>query len=130
MTQESEFDPAGEFDPTGDAPYTNDDAGFEPSGEVEIDRGDTGLRMLFTLLFFVIARLVEGLLVALVLFQLVATLITQREPGPEIKRFANQVLSYLVRIGRYITYNEHEAPFPFRELPEELDLTVPPRSER
>lgn len=97
------------------------------AGGDEIDRGDTALRILFTLLFFAIARLVEGLLVALVLFELALALITQREPGPEIKRFANQTLGYLVRVGRYITYNDERAPFPFREFPEELDLTVPAR---
>jgi hypothetical protein len=93
--------------------------------EIEIDRGDTGIRILFTLLFFVIARVVEGMLMILVLFELGVTLVTQREPSPAIRRFANHTLSYLVRIGRYITYNDDDAPFPFDEFPGELDLTVP-----
>lgn len=93
--------------------------------EGEIDRGDTGVRILLTLLFFVIARLVEGLLVMLVLFELGFTFVTQREPSHSVKRACNHVLSYLVRIGRYLTYNDSKAPFPFEEFPEELDLTVP-----
>ena len=93
--------------------------------EDEIDRGDTGLRILFTLLFFIIARLVEGVLAVLIFFQLATVLITQREPSDALRRFANHAISYLVRIGRYITYNDPQAPFPFREFPAELDLTVP-----
>jgi hypothetical protein len=93
--------------------------------ELEIDRGETGIRILFTLLFFVIARVVEGMLLVLVLFELGVTLVTQREPSAAIRRFANHTLSYLVRIGRYITYNEDDAPFPFDEFPGELDLSVP-----
>jgi hypothetical protein len=95
------------------------------SDQAEIDRGDTGVRILFTLLFFVIARVVEGMLVVLVLFELGVALVTQREPSFAIRRFANRTLSYLVRIGRYITYNDDSAPFPFDEFPAELDLTVP-----
>ena len=74
----------------------------EFSEEGEIDRGDTGIRILFTLLFWMIARAVEGVLGILIIFQLLSTLITQREPSPAIRRFANQTLSYLVRVGRYI----------------------------
>jgi hypothetical protein len=75
----------------------------------------------------VIARLVEGLLVVLVLIELGFSIVTQREPSGAVRRFANQLLSYLVHIGRYITHNDPDPPFPFREFPEELDLTVPVR---
>ena len=88
-------------------------------------RGDTGLCILFTLLFFIVARLVEGMLAVLILFELATVLITQREPSEALRRFANHAISYLVRIGRYITYNDDRAPFPFDEFPAELDLTVP-----
>lgn len=91
----------------------------------EIDRGETGVRILLTLLFFVIARVVEGMLLVVVLIELGIALVTQREPSEAIRRFANHTLSYLVRIGRYITYNDERAPFPFEEFPGELDLTVP-----
>jgi hypothetical protein len=93
----------------------------------EINRGETGLRIAITLLFFIIARLVEGLLFILVVFELGVTLITRREPSEAVRRVGNHLISYLVRIGRYITYNESEPPFPLQEFPEELDLTVPSR---
>jgi len=105
MTFESEFDADDDF--------------------VEIDRSDTAVRMLYTLVFYVIANVAEAVLTVLVLFQLGFALITQRQPGPDIRRFANHTISYLVRIGRYLTYNEPDPPFPFQEFPRELRLDVP-----
>jgi len=74
--------------------------------------------------FYVIANIAQGVLSVVILFQLGFALITQREPGPEIRRFANQTISYLVRIGRFLSYNDATPPFPFREFPAELDLTM------
>jgi len=107
MTYESEY----ELDP-------------EPQ-PVELDRGETGVRIVYALVFYVIANIAEGVLAVIILFQLGFALITQREPSPEIRRFASQTISYLVRIGRYLTYNDAVAPFPFREFQPELDLTRP-----
>ncbi|MFP8880314.1 MAG: DUF4389 domain-containing protein [Myxococcota bacterium] len=102
------------------------DSELDPDDErIELDRGATGVRILYTLVFYVLANVAQGILTVLILFQLGFALITQREPGPEIRRFANQTLSYLVRIGRYLTYNDANPPFPFSEFPAELDLTVP-----
>ena len=107
------------------------DVELDDRSDVELDdrdginRGETGLRIAFTLLFFIVARLIEGILFILVLFELGAALITQREPSEAVRRVGNHLISYLVHIGRYITYNASEPPFPFQEFPEELDLTVP-----
>ena len=102
----------------GDTDFDSDD------GPVELDRGDTGIRILYTIVFYIVANVAQGVLTVIVLFQLGFSLITQREPGPEIRRFANQTISYLVRIARYLTHNDAAAPFPFSEFPKELDLTV------
>jgi hypothetical protein len=86
-----------------------------------VDRLDTGVRALLTLLFFVIARVVEAVLAVVIVFGVLYTLFTQREPAPGVKRFAERVLAYLVEIVRYLSYNETEAPFPFRDFPPEPD---------
>ena len=91
---------------------------------VELDRGETGRRILYTLVLYVFSNIAQGVLTVLILFQLGFALITQRAPGSEISRFASQTLSYLVRIGRFMTYNDATPPFPFSEFPEELDLDV------
>jgi hypothetical protein len=38
-----------------------------------------------------------------------------------VRQFANRLVAYLYRIARYLTYNEGTAPFPFRDLPPELE---------
>ncbi len=88
------------------------------SDEVRIDRFDTGMRLLFTVLFFVIVRVVETVLLVAVGFELLYALVTEREPSHEVRRFARRALDYLVEIGRYVTYNQTEPPFPFAPFPD------------
>ncbi|MEE2703129.1 MAG: DUF4389 domain-containing protein [Myxococcota bacterium] len=97
--------------------------------EVTISRGATGLRILYTVLFFVIAQVLETVFSVIVLFELVYTLILEREPSPIVRRFANRVLSYFYRIGRYLSYNDSEIPFPFRDFPEEVEAIPPGTAE-
>ena len=61
----------------------------------------------------------------MILFELFFTLITQRQPSDQVKRFANRALSYVVVIVRYMTYHDDEKPFPFCNFPPELNLTRP-----
>ncbi len=91
----------------------------------EIERKDTGIRMLLTLLFVVILHAVEAVLAVTVLFSLAVALITKRPPGERVRSFANRTLSYLYRIVRYLTYNEHQAPFPFADFPREVEPLAP-----
>ena len=90
------------------------------SGDL-IDRAETGIRVLFTLLFFLIARVAEAVLGIVIVFGGLYTLITQHEPSPAVRRFSQRVLAYLVEIARYLAYNDDDAPFPFREFPPEPD---------
>ena len=117
MTHESDFRDTN--------PEPDRDTDLEPEDErVEIERGETGVRMLYAIVFSVAANIALSALTVVILFQLGFALITQREPGPEIRRFANQTISYLVRIGRFLSYNDATPPFPFREFAAELDLTL------
>lgn len=87
----------------------------------EIDRSATAVRIVLTLLFAIIARVIELLLTVLVLFELGFTLVTQQPPSRKIRDFANQVCTYFYRLTRYLTYNEAEPPFPFTDFPEPLE---------
>ena len=91
--------------------------------EREIERSETGIRILLSLLFLIIARVVETVLFVVILFELLYALITKEPPGERVRQFANRTLGYFYRIGRFLTYNEHKAPFPFSELPDELEPT-------
>lgn len=93
--------------------------GQEPEGTIE--RSQTCVRILLSLLFVLILRVAEMALGVVILFSLLFTLVTRREVGPQVRRFANQVLSYIVTVTRYLTYNDDRVPFPFDEFPAELD---------
>jgi hypothetical protein len=89
--------------------------------EVEIERGETGVRILYTLLFLVIGRVVESVVIATVAFELLWALVTRQAPPPRVREFANRAISYFYRIGRYLTYNDPAPPFPLADFPPELE---------
>lgn len=97
---------------------TTDTAARE-SGAEEFERAETAVRILITLLFFLIARLVEMLFALLALFCLGWALVTRRRPSETVQRFALHMIRYVVEIGRYLAYYDDDPPFPFRELPAE-----------
>jgi hypothetical protein len=89
--------------------------------ETEIERADTLIRILFTLLFVLIGRVVEFVIMVVVLCELLISLLTKKLPADGVRNFANRTVTYLYRIGRYLTYNESDPPFPFADLPAELE---------
>jgi hypothetical protein len=101
---------------------------METEGDT-IERKATGIRFLFTLLFFLIAEVLEAVLVLVILFELLYALVTQAQPPDRVRQFANRAVAYFYRIGRYLTYNEAERPFPFAEFPPELEPPEPPDEE-
>jgi hypothetical protein len=117
-THTSERDPSD-----GDSSYSEqrDEHGFDDSlqGDEELDRVETVVRVLYTLLFFLVIRVVEAVIGVVVLFQLVFALVTNRTPNPAINGFARRVIEYAYQIGHYLTFNRDKPPFPFDELPDE-----------
>jgi hypothetical protein len=91
------------------------------ASESEIDRKDTGIRILLTILFVLIVGLVESVLGLIILFALLWALITKQPPAVGVRALANRIIAYYYRIGRYLTYNESLAPFPFSDFPEALE---------
>ena len=64
--------------------------------EQQIERKETGIRILLTVLFVVILQAVDVVLGVIVLFQLAFTLITKRRPDDQVARFANRIITYVV----------------------------------
>lgn len=96
-------------------------AAGDPRDDDFIPRRETGLRILLTLLFMVVGSVVETVLAVIVLFELIATLATERAPSPRIRDFANRIIAYYYRVGRYLSYNESRVPFPFSDFPEPIE---------
>ncbi len=89
--------------------------------EIEIERVDTLLRIVYSLLFAVGVSVLETVVTVLVGFQLVYTLITKREPPDRVTDAGNRVSAYFYRILRYLTHNETDKPFPFTDFPEAVE---------
>lgn len=92
-----------------------------PPEESAIDRVETGIRVVLSVLFWVIGEVVQTVLGLIVIFSLLFALIVGQRPSEAVRSFANHITTYLYRVYRYLTYNEPRAPFPFRELPGEIE---------
>lgn len=93
--------------------------------EPHIERRETGMRILLSVLFLFIMNIGHAVVGAVTLFSLIFVLITKRPPGHQVKQFANRTVSYLYRMLRYLTYNDNEPPFPFADFPQELEPPAP-----
>lgn len=87
--------------------------------EQPIERKETGIRILLTLLFVIILRAVDVVFGVIVFFQLAFTLVTKRRPGDQVARFANRIITYVVQLLQYVTYQDEQRPFPFSDFPAE-----------
>jgi hypothetical protein len=90
-----------------------------------VNRTQIVIRLLFTVLFFIVLGIVHSLINLATVFQYVVLLITLK-PNEPVRRFANQVAAYGYRVMRYLTLNDNLRPFPFSELPQDME---PPVSE-
>lgn len=90
-----------------------------------IPRGETGKRILLTVLFVLVVRVLEAVLGVLVLFQLAYALITGRAPDAHVTGFADRVLRYCWHVGQYLTHNTDALPFPFGAFPAAPDAAGP-----
>jgi len=78
------------------------------------------VRFLYSVLYFVIFELVKTVVQLTVVVQYVLLFIT-RKPSEPLRRFSNRVAAYAYRLLRYLTLNENLRPFPFSDLPPELE---------
>ena len=76
----------------------------------------TWLRLVYMVFYFVVFNVVEILIAAVVLFQVIMTLFTGSR-NQRAMDFGAQLGMYAYQILRYLTYNTDEAPFPFSEWP-------------
>ncbi len=92
---------------------------------IEIERKDTGVRVVLSLLYWIILEVVKMVVAVLVIFELLYTLITKKPPSEGVRTFANRALSYQYRMLRYLTFNEPHRPFPLSEFPPEVEPSGP-----
>ena len=115
--------PGTDDDPRSDEPEATDESlesaefsQYAVDGD-ELDRVETLIRVLYSLLFFLIIQVIEAAVGVIVLFQLIFALVTNSTPNPAVNAFARRVVEYGYQIAHYLTYNRDQPPFPFDELP-------------
>ena len=93
--------------------------------QTPVTRGQIAMRLLITVLFLPINGIVNATIVLTTLFQYVYLFITLQHSEP-VRTFANKVIGYGFRVWRFISLNDNRRPFPFTELPGEME---PPEKE-
>ena len=101
--------------------YEPDQASIPESQATHVRRGNTGVRILLTLLFAVIWGVLESVLGVVVLFSIGWALISRQAPPRRLREVSNSLVAYSYRIWRYLTYAEPQVPFPFSDFPEALE---------
>ena len=97
---------------------------MNPELKQRLTASETWLRGLFIVIFAVIYSIAEVVLVAVVVFQFLATLFTG-ETNARLRAFALSLAAFIYQIVTYVTFNSEEKPFPFGPWPESRSLLPP-----
>jgi hypothetical protein len=89
--------------------------------DYEVDRVNTGFRILDTIFFAIVFSLLETVMGALVIFQLGYSLVTERPPSKRVRDLGNRLSAFTYQILRYLTHNSGERPFPFSDFPQAIE---------
>jgi len=88
--------------------------------EHTIDRKKIAIRLLYTILNFVVLEILKVIIQVTVIFQYVYLFITRTHNEP-VRVFSNKIATYAYRVIRYLSLNENTIPFPFSEFPSEIE---------
>jgi hypothetical protein len=86
----------------------------------EADRKDIAIRFCFSILFLLFFELAKTIVQVAVLFQYIYLFVTKRRSEP-VRKFSNKAAVYAYRALRYASLNENMKPFPFSEMPPEME---------
>jgi len=80
------------------------------------------LRSIFMVLFFVVYRIVDILVLLVAISQWLYVLLSG-DANQGLKKFANGLSLYVAQIINYLSYNSEEKPYPFSDWPEDKPAT-------
>lgn len=86
----------------------------------EFSMKNLGIRLLYTIFFLIIFSIMETVIQVSIVFQFVYMFFAHK-PNDSVRNFTNRATSYVYQILRYVTMNTNERPFPFADLPKELE---------
>lgn len=97
-------------------PESGNPAQAEPGTEPSI-----WIRGLYMLLFIIITRLTEAVILLVMLIQFVLKTATGNT-NSNLERFGDQLSQYLYEIVQFQTFNTEDKPFPFDQWPQSSKL--------
>ena len=84
-------------------------------------RKKIAIRLLYTILFLIVFEILKTIIQLSVLFQYGYFLISKNYNNP-IRSFSNKDSVYAYKVLRYVTLNENDKPYPFKDFPNEFEL--------
>ena len=84
-------------------------------------RKKIAIRLLYTILFLIVFEILKIIIQLSVIFQYIYLLIAKTYNNP-IRNFTNNVSVYAYKVLRYVTLNENDKPYPFKDFPKEFEL--------
>ena len=81
------------------------------------------IRWIFMLLFILISRIIDAIVVLISVFQLFYTLV-MRKPNNNVMSFGKDLSLYMAEIVQYLSYNTKTKPWPFSPWPQ-TGSTIP-----
>ena len=85
--------------------------------ETYVDRGTTAMRAVYSVLFAIAVSVLETVVLAIVVFQLGYSLVTEKKPSGRVQILAQNIVAYFSQILEYLTHLNPVAPFPFSDFP-------------
>ncbi|GAB2877614.1 DUF4389 domain-containing protein [Microbulbifer echini] len=79
--------------------------------------GNQWVRLIYMVLFGICLQIAGWLLLAVVVLQFLFSIIAGN-PNDNLRRFGDQLASYIYQAVQFLIYNSEEKPFPFAEWPE------------
>lgn len=84
-------------------------------------RKKIAIRLLYTVLFLIVFEILKIIIQLSVIFQYIYLLISKTYNNP-VRNFTNKVSVYAYKVLRYLTLNENDKPYPFKDFPKEFEL--------
>jgi Domain of unknown function (DUF4389) len=101
-------------------PYESQRTLMDTASPMTNSRKSIAVRLLFSLLFFIIFELLKIIVMFSTLFQFIYLFLAGTYSQP-LRRFCNKLSSYAYRVLRFVTLNDNSKPFPFADFSREMD---------
>lgn len=93
--------------------------------EIKASRKQIGIRLLYTVLYFIVFEILKFVIEVTTVFQFIYLLVARKYSEP-LRRFSNKVATYAYQVIRYLTLNAIYRPFPFHDFPTEMEAPEDP----